>query len=135
MLGGEPVKHARTILGPREGQKMDDSRVPGEFTVHVAADQRGGTVVTVYGELDMASAPRLRRELERVIDDGAAVTIDLRACGFIDSTGIATLVAAAWRVKERGRVLRIRGVRARIRRTFDLAGLSGLDSVVLEPGD
>lgn len=91
--------------------------------------------MTVFGDLDMASAPRLRSELERVIDDGAEVTIDLRACGFIDSSGVAILAAAAWRVKERGRVLRIRGVRDRIRRTFDLAGLSGLDAIVLEPGE
>jgi anti-anti-sigma factor len=104
-----------------------------EFAVHVADREGGGVQVTVFGDLDMASAPRLRRDLDRAIARGDGVTIDLRACGFIDSIGIATLVAAAWQLKGQGRVLRIRGARERIRRTFDLAGLSRLDSVVLEP--
>jgi anti-anti-sigma factor len=106
-----------------------------EFAVHVAERAGGGVEVTVFGELDMASAPRLRAELEGPLASGKDLTIDLRACGFIDSTGVATLVGAAWQAKEHGRMLRISGVRDRIRRTFDLAGISGMDSVVLEPAD
>ncbi|MGH2954414.1 MAG: STAS domain-containing protein [Solirubrobacterales bacterium] len=104
-----------------------------DFAVHVADRPGGGVEVTVFGEIDMASAPRLRRDLDRAIAHDNGVTIDLRACSFIDSIGIATLVAAAWRLKERGRVLRIRGVRDRVRRTLDLAGLSTHESIVLEP--
>jgi anti-sigma B factor antagonist len=111
-----------------------DSRERPEFAVHVADRIDGGVEVTVYGELDMASASDLRAELDRAVDRENGVTIDLRACSFIDSTGIATLVGAAWRLKEQGRALHIRGVRDRIRRTFDLAGLSSHDAIVLESG-
>jgi anti-sigma B factor antagonist len=110
------------------------SRERPEFAVHAADRIDGGVEVTVFGELDMASVGELRAELDRAVERDNGVTIDLRACSFIDSTGIATLVGAAWRLKEQGRALHIRGVRDRIRRTFDLAGLSSHDAIVLESG-
>lgn len=89
--------------------------------------------MTVFGELDLATAPQMRRDLERAIAQDNGVTIDLRACSFIDSTGIAALVGAAWRLKEQGRKLHIRGVRDRVRRAFELAGLAAHEAIVLEP--
>lgn len=115
-----------------------DPTPPGEapgtadFSVHVAARAGDGTAVTVFGEIDLATAPRVREALEQAIDAGGEVLIDLRACSFVDSRGIAALAAAAMRLKDEGRVLTIRGVRERIQRTFDIAGLSSQDSVVLE---
>jgi anti-anti-sigma factor len=109
-----------------------DARKRPEFSVHVADRIDGGVEVTVFGELDMASVPRLRTQLDRAVERNDDVTIDLRACSFIDSTGIAALVGAAWRLKEQDRVLHIRGARDRIRRTFELAGLSSHEAIVLE---
>jgi anti-sigma B factor antagonist len=103
-----------------------------EFSVHVADLRDGGRAVTVFGELDMATAPRVRAAIEQAIETEGKLLIDLRACGFVDSPGIAVLAAAAWRRKEQGRVLAIRGLQERVRRTFDLAGLTSQDSVVIE---
>jgi anti-anti-sigma factor len=83
----------------------------------------------------MATTPRLRNELERALAGGDGITIDLRACTFIDSNGIAALVGAAWRLKERGLTMHIRGVRDRVRRAFDLAGLSRHEAIVLEESE
>lgn len=102
------------------------------FSVHRADRAGGGIELTVFGELDMATAPRLRTELEGAIATDRDVTIDLRACSFMDSSGVAALVAGAWRMKERGRVLHLRGARERVLGTLQLAGLHDHDSIVLE---
>jgi anti-anti-sigma factor len=109
-----------------------DPRSTTEFSVHVGDLRDGGTAVTVFGELDMATAPQVRTAIEQAVDTDGKFVIDLRACGFVDSSGIAVLATAAWRRKDLGRVLVIRGVQERVRRTFDLAGLTSQESIVLE---
>lgn len=109
-----------------------NSETGERFSVSVARAGDGGAVVTVYGELDMATAPQLKETLERDTEEGQDVEIDLRACKFIDSTGVAVLVATGSRLKGEGAKLRILGVRERVRRTFELAGLAGVDSIELE---
>lgn len=103
------------------------------LSISVGARQGGGTVVTVLGELDMASAHELRRVLEGLIDRNGELEIDMRACGFVDSVGIATLVTAARRMSEDERTLRIRGAQERVRKILELAGLTSHRWVILEP--
>jgi anti-sigma B factor antagonist len=105
------------------------------FAVRVAERPGGGSVATVLGELDVASAPELRSALEPALDADGEVELDMRACSFVDSIGIATLVMAARRLSDEGRTLRIRGARERVRKIFDLAGLTAHSGVVFEPED
>jgi anti-anti-sigma factor len=51
-------------------------------------------VVAVRGEVDMATAPRLRAALERAAAEASEVRVDLREVQFMDSTGLSALVAA-----------------------------------------
>ena len=104
-----------------------------KFKASLATGTSGQGVVTVFGDLDLASAPRLRGVLVAAIDDERDLEIDLRACGFIDSSGIAVLAWAAWQLKDQGGTLKIRGVRPRIMKIFELAGLAGHSAIVLEP--
>ena len=104
-----------------------------EFSVRVAERAGGGTEVTIFGELDIASAPQLRSALERAVDADGEVELDMRACSFIDSTGIAVVVRAARSLSEDGRTLRIKGVRDRVRGILELAGLLSSSWVVIEP--
>ena len=103
------------------------------LSINVGARQGGGTVVTLLGELDIASAPELRRTLERAIDADGDVELDMRACSFVDSVGIATLVTAARQLSEQRRTLRLRGARERVRKILELAGLTSHKWVVFEP--
>lgn len=106
-----------------------------EFWVSVADGPNGGPLVTVFGELDAATSPRLRSALEQALERDGDVEIDLRACGFVDSSGIATVVWAAWRLKERDRKLLLLGAQERVRRILDLAGIGGHSAIVLDsPG-
>ena len=115
----------------REGRDNGGSKLG--FSVTAVACEGGGAVVTVFGELDMASASRLREVLNDAIDaDDGDIELDMRACSFVDSTGIATLVTAGRRLGEGGRVLRIRGARERVSRILELAGLPAQGWVALE---
>jgi anti-anti-sigma factor len=91
--------------------------------VTVSPRPAGGNVVTVFGDLDIGSAPAFNEALERAAQVDADVELDMRGCSFVDSMGIAALIMAARRLHERGRLLRIRGARERIRNIFALAGL------------
>ena len=52
-------------------------------------------MVTVAGELDLASSSRLSVLLDRLASERAALVLDLTACTFIDSTGLAAILHGA----------------------------------------
>ena len=52
-------------------------------------------VVTVRGELDIATAPDLEKALVEAGQDDAPLFVDLTAVTFLDSTGLKVLVRAA----------------------------------------
>jgi len=53
----------------------------------------GAAVVRLFGELDIAEAPALQRELDRLRGgDLSLLTIDLRGLEFVDSTGLHLLM-------------------------------------------
>lgn len=51
-------------------------------------------IVAVGGEVDLASAPTLRRSFEEAAEGGTKVIADLTSVKFMDSTGLRVLIAA-----------------------------------------
>ena len=98
-----------------------------EFGVAVAS--RGQwEVLTVTGEIDMATAPRFRQRLLAVISGGAQnVVIDLSGVDFIDSTGLGVLMGAAKRVRTAGGDIRLVMTGSRL---ADLIEITRLDRVL-----
>src|SRR3954471_4936690 len=93
-------------------------------------------VFSVKGELDLDTAPQLRGPLLETIESGpAGVLIDLSECEFIDSTGLATLVAAWKAMNERdgqGESLVLCCPDEQVERLFKLTGLD--DAISILPG-
>jgi anti-anti-sigma factor len=93
---------------------------PAPFKVR--SEQHDGVfVIAVEGELDMNTATDLERELQGPL--GAAqspLLIDLSACEFIDSTGIA-LIVRSWQALDGGFALC--GVGHQVKRVLDVTGL------------
>jgi anti-sigma B factor antagonist len=83
------------------------------------------TIVTISGELDLASSPALADELERLAGaDGPPVVLDLRGLEFMDSTGLSTIVRAQARLETAGRRLAVvRGV-PQVHRLLELTGVA-----------
>jgi anti-sigma B factor antagonist len=60
------------------------------MTVH---DNHGVTVVMVSGEMDAENSAQLGEELDRLLTEGSRkVVIDLGKVGFMNSSGLATLM-------------------------------------------
>jgi anti-sigma B factor antagonist len=67
-------------------------------------------VVTAWGELDFASAPRLERELAQAEGEQLRlIVLDLRGITFFDTAGVHLLLDARNRASALGHALRIRG--------------------------
>ena len=80
-------------------------------------------VVVLSGELDLAAAPILRKDLVRIEDGGApAITLDLQGVSFIDSSGLKELVKARIRAQSNGHRLTIEAPSHAARRLFELTG-------------
>lgn len=82
-----------------------------------------GAVLTLAGELDLATAPVLQGRLDAVLRGGATVVIDLSRLRFIDSSGLGMLVAAEAELRDSGgQLVLVRGPQA-VHRPFELTGL------------
>ena len=78
----------------------------------------------LVGDADMLAAPGIAEDLHKVIDAcGDDLLIDCIGCEFIDSSGIAVLVAARKALDTQGRRMRIVNVPRTGRLAIDACGL------------
>jgi len=81
-------------------------------------------IVTVTGELDLHTAPRLDDELSGLSERRAPkIIVDLADVPFIDSTALGVLVAAAKRSRTDGGLLILVTNDPRTLRVFEVTGL------------
>ena len=84
------------------------------------------TVVEVAGELDLHSAPQLRAEIGRTLENKPPhIVVDLAGVTFLDSTGVGVLVGALKRAREAEIALDFCNAQPRVRRVFEITGLIG----------
>jgi anti-sigma B factor antagonist len=118
---------SQAARGREEVQMMAIEQVSPEFAMSSEPIEPAGVVLAVRGELDIATAPRLRAELVGAIAAGARrLVIDLSRVSFLDSVSLATLISVRRQVPERMAVVVARDSYARL--IFEIAGLPrGLD--------
>jgi anti-sigma B factor antagonist len=80
-------------------------------------------LVTVVGEVDIATVARLRERLWALAVSGRPLVADLEQVSFIDASGLGALAGAARLAAEHGASLRVVCARQQIRRLFQLTGL------------
>ncbi len=94
------------------------------LTVTRRTDPAGATVLSVAGELDHHTSPRLARALEDTpFGPAEPVVIDLADLTFCDSTGITVLVTAYRRSHATGARLFFAGTSPDLMRVFHIVGL------------
>jgi anti-sigma B factor antagonist len=91
-------------------------------------------VVAVEGELDIATAPVLQREVEPLwAGPMNALTVDLEQVGFMDSSGLRALNELRTAAEERHVTFALFGVQPRVRRVLDITGMAPLFEVRTAP--
>ncbi|MEJ7582789.1 MAG: STAS domain-containing protein [Acidimicrobiales bacterium] len=89
------------------------------------SEQAGWGVLAVTGEVDVATAPRLREKLIDLVNGGQhRIVIDLGGVEFLDSTGLGVLVGALKRVRTHDGELALVCDEPRILKVFEITGLT-----------
>lgn len=98
---------------------------------HTESTVGGTTTVTVRGEIDLLTAPRLMARLDRLTAaPHPDLVLDLRRMSFIDCAGLGVLCRARNRVAERRGSLRLVTDSTGFRRILRHAGLAGVFEVL-----
>jgi len=100
--------------------------VINSFDIVVVRTATAATV-RVCGELDADTAPGLRDRLASLVEEGITdITVDLAELGFIDSSGLSSLVVGLKRVREHGGDLVMLSPTPSTMRVFEITGLTSL---------
>ncbi len=99
--------------------------------------ERGaGTVISLSGELDLASSPALEEAIDRVFaSETKVVVIDLRRLEFMDSTGLSIIVKAQQTAEDRDVQLNVVNGPAQVQRLLSLTGVADRVSLIEAPED
>jgi anti-sigma B factor antagonist len=95
---------------------------PGNFDVNTH-QQGTALVVAPQGEIDLATVDLVRQAVERERQPGQDMVLDLRAVGFMDTSGLRyVLELVEWAERDGFSVRIVRGPAA-VQRVFEVSGL------------
>jgi anti-sigma B factor antagonist len=91
--------------------------------------------MSLGGEIDLYTAPRLHGELVAILsgDEPVQVVVDMSGIEFCDSTGMNVLLAAHRRAREQGGDLELAAPRPAIRKVLQVTGLESVFTVLNDP--
>jgi anti-sigma B factor antagonist len=98
-------------------------------TGEIALERTDGglAVISISGEHDLNTAPKLRSELESLIDSGEPVLVDLSPASFVDSSILGVLVSARAQADDKGTGFAVvhsaAGGGGAVARVLDITGL------------
>jgi anti-sigma B factor antagonist len=96
-----------------------------ELSCRTGAD--GNQVVSVTGELDIATADQAYAYISEVIDSWpTAVSVDLSGLTFCDASGLGVLAKIARHARQAGRQLKLTSARPPLLKIMRLTGLDGV---------
>ncbi|HET7651759.1 MAG TPA: STAS domain-containing protein [Acidimicrobiales bacterium] len=108
-----------------------DARLARAALAAVVEHVNRGLVVELRGELDVVSAPGLRRRMLALVErhDERSFVLDLRGLTFVGTAGLAVLVVIERAVRRRGGRLTLVGLSPAARRLLQVAGLDEVFTV------
>ncbi len=85
----------------------------------------GKTIVSVGGEIDVYTAPKLRDKISDLVAAGAYdIVVDMQQVEFLDSTGLGVLVGGLKKVRAHDGSLRLVCNQDRLLKIFRITGLA-----------
>jgi anti-sigma B factor antagonist len=113
---------------PSRADKTDRS-TPAPFAIDRRGLEGGASVISVAGELDLATAPQLKWMLLDALEEGhSKLVVDLSRATFMDSTALGVLVGVD-RSLDAGGTLAIVCANASLLKIFELSGMDGVFTI------
>ena len=107
------------------------TRMTFDFSLREDRSQGGAHVVAVSGEVDIFTAPELKRVITAAIDSGArAIIVDLTETRFLDSTALGVLIGAVKRLRLVDGRMVIVNTEPSTAKTFEITGLDQIFTIV-----
>lgn len=99
-------------------------------------EERGWTVVTAAGQLDVATAPRFRQVLlEAQYGGSTRLLVDLDRIEFLDSFGLGVLVGALRRARTHDGALALVCSQSRVLHLLEVTGLDAVFDIAASPAE
>lgn len=95
----------------------------------VIKDKKAGDIIVlaVDGEINFNSSPDFRKAFLKVLDSNAhKVIVNLGGVGYVDSSGLATLVEAHQKIKNTGGKLKLVKLTPKVKSLFEITKLEKL---------
>jgi anti-sigma B factor antagonist len=99
---------------------------PHHLDLTEETDAVGRTVIHASGDIDLRTAPDLRRHIVEAAADGRDVVLDLTDVRFMDSPGLGTLIYCYQRQEDAGAQLLVRSPQGHVRELFEVVALTHL---------
>ena len=96
--------------------------MPNSPSVFVYDQTATNDLLVVFGEVDIANADEFRRALERCARSNMPLIIDLRACTYIDSSGLHVIID--FKKKTRPELRMLANPTGGVARIIEIFGLS-----------
>ncbi|MBO6946528.1 MAG: STAS domain-containing protein [Rhodospirillales bacterium] len=90
---------------------------------HQLSESGGAIVIAFSGDIDLQTSPDARKALLGLVGKGQPILVDLSGVGYIDSSGVASLVECLQSVKKSGQKLALVSVSEGALRVLQLARL------------
>lgn len=91
----------------------------------------GGFLAKLVGEVNFNNSSKLRKQLLDILQNKPAkLVIDLSGVGYMDSSGVATLVEALQAQRQRQAALVLCGLQPRVKGIFEIARLDAVFKIV-----
>ncbi len=102
-----------------------------DFSLTEDRPASGAHVIAVAGEVDIFTAPELKRAIGAAIDGGAReIAVDLTETRFLDSTALGVLIGAVKRLRPMEGRMVIVNVEPSTAKTFEITGLDQIFVIV-----
>jgi len=116
---------------PAQAQRVEPAQAkrvePAQLELSCRTGANGYQIVSVTGELDIATAEKAYSYISEVIDGRPApVTVDLSGLTFCDASGLGALARVARHAREAGRQLMLASVRPSLLKIMRITGLDRL---------
>jgi anti-sigma B factor antagonist len=119
--GSDETVITADVVNPLDGV---EGLEPAQLELSCRADEDGTQVVSVTGELDIATAEQAYAYISEIIDGRpASVSVDLSGLTFCDASGLGVLAKIARHARQAGRQLRLTAARPSLLRIMRITGL------------